>query len=372
MGLIEIAESALIFKPEDTVSKVASRMIRESKSEAVIIKNGEYKGILAAGEMAKRKIDNPDKTEIRKFVRKIKTISPEAPLDDVISSMLTNNYKSVPIKTGKKFFILTKLRILDLIKGESGLKNREAKDIMKFPYCISSNDSIETAMSVLREMNVSRLPVINKKGKTEGLIETLDLLRADTRRNRSKLGEGAGEKIHLRGVLINSIMKKNIPAASPNTKIPELINIMLEKNASTVAIEDKGKLSGIITPKLILELVTKEHFRKNIEGVYVRISGLQEEDTFIKSVVDEEIRNEIRKLGKVIPIDYMVLHVKKHKKTGDRQKYSVKGRLITERGYFFASDYGWDITKVIREILHKFEKEIIKKKEKSEVYRRGY
>jgi hypothetical protein len=41
MSLIEVAEPALIFKPEDTVSKVASRMIREKRQEAVIIKNDE-------------------------------------------------------------------------------------------------------------------------------------------------------------------------------------------------------------------------------------------------------------------------------------------------------------------------------------------
>ncbi len=227
-------------------------------------------------------------------------------------------------------------------------------------------------MRGLRELDVSRLPVINKTGRTEGLIETLGLLRADTHRQRSQVGEGSGEKIHLRAVLINSLMKKNIPIADPDTQVTGLISLMLERNTSTVVIEEKGKISGIITPKLILELIIKEPFRKRVEGIYVRISGLQEEDTFIKTVVDEEIRNEIRKLGKIIPIDNMVLHVKKHKKTGDRQKYSVKSRLITEKGYFFASDYGWDITKVIRGILQKFEKEIIKKKEKSEVYRRGY
>jgi CBS domain-containing protein len=291
---------------------------------------------------------------------------------DVIGSILRNNYKSIPVKSGKGFFILTKLRILGLVKNEPELKNKRAKDIMQFPYCISTDDSIETAMSVLRDLDVSRLPVVNKSGGTEGLIETVGLLRADTERKRSKVGEKSGEKIRMRGASVSSLMKKNIPKASPHMQITELINTMLEKNISTIIIEDQGKISGIVTPKLILESITKEPFRKSIEGVYVRISGLQKEDTFIKSVVDEEIRNEIRKLGKIIPIDNMILHVKKHKKTGNRQKYSVKGRLITENGYFFAADYGWDVTKVTRGILQKFEKEIIKKKEKSEIYRRGY
>jgi CBS domain-containing protein/ribosome-associated translation inhibitor RaiA len=372
MSLIKAAEDALKARPEDTVSKVASRMIGEKRSEAVVIKDGEYKGILFARELAKRHINNPDKTGIGRFTKNVKAVSAEAPLMGVIESMLINDYKSIPVKAGKKIFVLTKLGILKLIKGDAALKNKTARDIMQFPYCVSYSDSIETAVAVLREMGVSRLPVINKKGRPEGLIEALDLLRADIRKHRPSVGEISGENLHLGGVLASSIMRKNIQTANPSTKIPDLISLMINKKDPTVLIEEEGKMAGVVTPKLILELVTREHSREGAEGVYVRISGLQEEDRFIKSVVDEEIRNEVKKLGKIFHISRMVLHVKKHKETGDRRKFSVKGRLITEYGYFFADDYGWDVTKAIKGILQKFEREILKKKERAEVYRRCY
>ena len=131
-------------------------------------------------------------------------------------------------------------------------------------------------------------------------------------------------------------------------------------------IEKGGKVAGIVTPKLILKLLGQE-----VQGIYVRVSGLQKEDTFIKGVVDEEIRNEIQKLARFFPIDHMVMHVDRYHKTGKRVKYSVRASLITERGIFFAKDHGWDITKAVRGILHKLEREIIKKNEKAEVYRRG-
>jgi predicted transcriptional regulator len=214
-------------------------------------------------------------------------------------------------------------------------------------------------MSILRETNISRLPVIDKANKIEGLVDTIDLLKADTDRSRSELGEEAGEKIHLRHVQISSLMRKTPLITSPDIPLPKLINLMLEKHTTTALVEENGKICGLVTPKLILKLIGKR-----IEGVYVRISGLQKEDVFIKSVVDEEIRNEIRKLGKFLTINYMVLHVDRYRKTGKRIKYSVKGRLITEKGYFFADDHAWDITKAVRGVLQKLEKEAIKLKEK--------
>ena len=54
-----------------------------------------------------------------------------------------------------------------------------------------------------------------------------------------------------------------------------------------------------------------------------------------------------------------------------RAKYSVKARLITEKGSFFADDHAWDITKAVRGVLQKFEAEISKKVGKSRTFRQG-
>lgn len=366
MNLLDIAESVLVVNSKDPVSKVTSRMFRTRKSEVVVFEGKDYKGIVVARDLAKRKINEPHKMKIGKFVKMIKPISPEAQLEDVINSILINDYKSVPIQKGKDFFVLTKLNILNRLKNDPWFKNKRAGDIMLFPHCVSSSDSITTAMAVLRDLNISRLPVINEKDRIEGLVDAIDLLKADTDRKRVGLGERAGTKIPLREVYVTSLMNKNIPKAKPSTLVKRLIEMMLEKKTPCVVIEDEGRVVGIVTPKLIFKLIGKK-----VKGVYVRISGLQEEDNFIKSVVDEEIRNEVRRLGKFFPIKQMMIHVDRYHETGRRVKYSVKARMMTERGMFFADDHAWDVTKAVRGILQKFEREILKKKEKGEVYRRA-
>jgi hypothetical protein len=101
-----------------------------------------------------------------------------------------------------------------------------------------------------------------------------------------------------------------------------------------------------------------------IDGVNVTISGIHEEDEFVRLKLNEEIVHTISKLGKMIPIDSFVMHVRKYHKTGNRIKYSVQTRLITEKGEFFSDDYAWELTKAAKGTLEKLESEVIRKSEK--------
>lgn len=103
---------------------------------------------------------------------------------------------------------------------------------------------------------------------------------------------------------------------------------------------------------------------KDVEGVKVTVSGIHEEDGFIRSIVYGEIEQEISKLGRMVPISQFVMHVRKYHKDGKRVKYSVQARLLTEDGDFFADDYAWDLTKATKGVLGKMEREVIKKEEK--------
>lgn len=368
MNLLDFSEPAKIFDIKDTVSKVTSTMFDKSTYNIVVEDDGEYYGIVLARDIAKRNVNNPDKIEIKQFVRKINPISPDTPTNDVIESFVVNDYNAVPIQNKNKIQILTKIGLLKGLKAPE-LKKKKAKDLMKYPYCVSLDDSITTVISVMKEMSVSRVPVLSSKGKIEGLITNIDLLRADIKKHRSKSGEKYGEKTKSRDHPIKSIMNRNILIASPEEQLKRIIERMVQKRNETVLIEENNSIVGVITPKEIFKQFVSNTKEKEIEdrkkGVYVRISGIQEEDIYIKSLIDSEITNEVKKLGKIIDINYLVLHVTTSKATGRRKNYSVKGKLITKFGYYFANNSDWDLTKAIRSVMHKFEREILKKKGKN-------
>jgi CBS domain-containing protein len=363
MQLKDILEPALVFNSEEKLSHVAAKMLEEERSE-VIISNGKFKGIVTAEDIVKRSVSDPNKTKISYFVKRIKPLSVETPIEDVMNCILVSDYRTLPVKYKDKIFIVTKPKLLRFIKDEIFF-GKKAKDVMSFPYCISSDDSLATAISITKDLNLTRLPVIDEKNRLVGLIDTLSLLKIVIGKHRAKLGERSGKKIKLNKISILLFVKRDFLRVDVETPLKDIVKLMTEKNASTVIVESEGKLSGMITSKDIFKLIGSP-----FEKVYIRVSGLHDEDPFILSKLNEQITSEIEKLSKILPIDYIAIHVEKHKKTGKRMKYSVHGRLVTEKGNFYAQDFAWDLTKAMGEFLSKIEREVHKKIGRGREYKR--
>lgn len=369
MNLLEFTRPALILSPEDPVSKAISELHRNNRRELVLQKDGQYKGIVFARDLARQRINNPQRTEIGNFLRNIKPFPPETDLDEIINDILVNDHKSVPVKGPKKgeIQILTKLDILNHLKGGHPFPKTSANDIMRKPYCLTPEDDLSTAVSVIRDAGISRLPVVGKNNRLEGLITDMDLLVADREKERRKKGDRAGEKTPSRAIKVKSLLRKNVPTVTPEDSIKKVIDLMKEKDTPTALVKRKTDqtLEGIITPKMILKLVGEKR-----AGVHVRVSGLQDEDPFVKSFIDKELRNTVQKLGKFYPLDYMVLHIDKYRKEGKKTKYSVKARLMTEKGMFFAQEHAWDLTKAVGQAMEELERQVKKRKEKLKEDRR--
>jgi len=369
MDISKILEEPLVVSPEDSVSKVASAMLRQRRHEALAVKDNSFRGIVLVSDIVKKNIQNPEKTKIDSFIKNVEVVFPETSILDAVNSILINNFKSLPVKSPKekKLYIVSKVNIMKSLREESILKRITAKQIMNFPYCISRTDTVATAKAIVRDMEISSIPVINEDSRTEGLIETIDLLRVSIHSmEKASLGEEAGEKKSVKNVYASSVMQKDYAKAELDTPAYKLIDILSKAKIPTVIIEEDNKLIGMVTPRDILKLLGGQ-----TEGVYVTISGIQKEDDFIKSVIDEEITHEVKKLAKIIPIQYLNVHVNKHEKDGKRAKYSIKTRLVTHKGAFFAHDFAWDITKAVRGVLKKLEKEMLKKEGKKNLYGRA-
>jgi CBS-domain-containing membrane protein len=370
MDISNILEEPLIVDFEDSVSKVASRMLKERRHEALVTKEGSYEGIVLVSDIVKKNIQNPEKTKIGPFVRNVETVFPETSIQDAINEILINNFKSLPVNAYKdnRMFIVTKKGLISAMKNDPAIKDKSASDVMFYPYCISKDDTTDTVKSIIRDMGVYTVPVIDENGRVEGIIDPLDLLNI-TVRGEEKLGGSEvlrEKKKRLKKVLSSFFMEKNFPKVSPETQLRKVVELLASSETHVVIVEKAGKLVGMITPKDVLKL-----FGGQKEGVFVTISGMQEEDGFIKSVVDEEVSNEVKKLAKIVPIQYLAINVKKHKKDGKRIKYSIKARLITYKGAYFAHDFSWDITKAIRGMLHRLEKEMTRKEEKKGMRLKG-
>lgn len=97
----------------------------------------------------------------------------------------------------------------------------------------------------------------------------------------------------------------------------------------------------------------------------VNVSGIQDEDSFTKDMVNREIMNSVQKLSRFSLLDELKIYVKKFKENKDgRVKYSVKAELTTNYGFFYSDHFSWDLFISVKAVLTRLERELIKQKEK--------
>jgi CBS domain-containing protein len=358
MEIKDVLEKPLVIRPGDTVSQAAAKMISGRKHEAAVFDNeNKFLGIVLARDIVKKKVSDPHKTKIDQFIVEESPLIPGTTLDEVITAFLVNDYRTIPMKSDGKVMLLTKLDVLSLVKSDSRIKGRTAGDVMKFPYCISVSDSLSTARAVLKDMNVSRVPVV-RDARVEGIVDTLDLLSPVVKGETSKRGEPDEERTHIDDVPASSFMRKNFPTVQAATPLSSVIDSIIKSDSAAV-VEAGGKLVGLVTPGDVLKLLGKE-----VRGAYVTLSGLEDEHDFEKAKVYSEVEFSLKKINKIYPVNYFVAHLSRHT-SGKRTKFSFHGRLATARGMFFAQAHDWDIIKAMKGVLAAMEKEVIRKKERS-------
>jgi predicted transcriptional regulator len=361
--LESVLEPAMIVKPDDAITHVAFLMTKEGKEEAIVM-NEQFLGIVTAEDINKRRVNDPSNVKVSYFLKKINPITSDTPLMDVVNQILVSDLKTIPVIHKNSIYVVKKTDILKFIKDDV-FAGKKAKDIMYFPFCASVSDNINTVLSTMKDFSVSKMPLLDEESRVVGMIDSLSMLSAFMERRKAQRGEKDGEKIILENVSASSLAKSNFLRAGPEDNIKSIAASMTKTGMTTAVVEKDGKFLGMITAKDILKLVGR-----TMETVYVRVSGLNEEDSFIKMKIDEMINTSLDKMLKVLPVNYIAIHVDRYKKTGNRMKYSVHGRLVTSKGSFYANDYEWDATKAMKKFIDRLEIEVYKELGKKKAWKR--
>ncbi len=153
---------------------------------------------------------------------------------------------------------------------------------------VDVNDSLQDAMKLLKQYNISMLPVM-KKGKLVGIVTDRDLKRASA-------SDATTLEVHELLFLITKIKVQEIMTKEPVTipfdfTVEEAAEILLEKKISGAPVVDgDGKIVGAIRPGSIRELAdiirhyggrmvsilsTYQHVREGFRKVFIRMYGVK-------------------------------------------------------------------------------------------------
>ena len=105
-----------------------------------------------------------------------------------------------------------------------------------------------------------------------------------------------------------------------------------------------------------------------IEGVQVEISGMHEEEDFVKDMVRKEVVNAVGRISKIVELSDFTVHLKKDSRDGKKPRYTIQAKAFAGEMEFFADEDGWDLPKALRGAVDKIENEARKKEDRSKKF----
>lgn len=360
-----MSEKLQFTTPNETVSDVIGLMRQYNLEELPVVEDDQVVGFVSDNIFIDRRNLS--------FSTKIKNVMnppPEVHTDDslikVSEQLLSSGYRGVPVtsKDGIYEGFISRKDISEIIPSIDELKKTTVKDHMTpDPKTIVSDEHIGKARSLMERYDVRVLPVVDKYGKLIGMIGIQDILEKVTRPvGREEKGNKSGERDSpQRDIEVKSVMSEPAITTTPNTSIYEAVKKMNDNDISTLVAIVDDDIKGVITQFDLIEMITS--FREPTDQVFVQISGLNERHDIYDDMYDT-IKRHLKKVNKVLTPLVLNIHVVAHQEAGTQSKYSLRLRLSTDYGLYYAKEVEWNVLEALDEALDSLEKRIFKDNEK--------
>lgn len=346
--------------PETKISEIVGKMLGGEDSVAVL-DGHKFLGVISANEIIER--DYSIETKARHLVRK-NTTRIEDKVDDALAAkiFLESNVKAVPVFSKKKLVGL--LYEKDLVRNTKCIeKKKTTEELATVPEVIEKNESIGKARKIVKENNISRLPVVDGEGKLVGMLDTLDFLKTINPKESLGKWDNVGEHMPEYRLPVTTIMNSSPVYVEGNVSCCDVIDLFKKRNSSYLIITREMEPMGIVTSKDILEMIAS---LEKGDGVYIQTTGLEEvEDSFDREKIDSVIEEYGKKIGKIYEgTEYFFVHIKSSQKKGEQRLYSIRARVSTAVGLYVSRSSGWNVITSVEEAMKHLEKQVTKDHEK--------
>jgi CBS domain-containing protein len=166
-----MSERLIICQRTERLSEVLGRMKKMDIHELPVVEGGKLLGMVSYDMFIKRK-----SLPLTTTVENLMVTPPKVDVNDSITRvaevMLVNNFRAVPVTSaGEIAGIVAREDIVHSLRGFSQLDQIDVRDVMSpKPITIKEIDDVELGRSIMRDLDVRSIPVINKEGRLSGVI----------------------------------------------------------------------------------------------------------------------------------------------------------------------------------------------------------
>ncbi len=349
--------------PETALSDVVSKMKSSDLHEIPVVDGKKLVGVISYGAVIRKK-NLVIGTKAKTMVETTPEINIDTPLTEVAEHFLSTGFRQLPVTKGKALLgIVTRANVISVLPKLKEIKALKIADVMSdSARSIHEKDLIKNAMSLMRDLEVRTVPVVDDQDRLVGIIGIRDIVQYSwTGPGTQAMGrQDKGGNNNPVEMEVRSLMHDSPITMTAEDDLTKAINTMVEKNISTIPVVSGDRMVGIVTKYDILELVASV---RNRDMVYTQISGLDEEDRFSLEIMEKEMQSGLVKISKFTRPLLFTIHVSKYNNTGNRAKYSLIGRLSTENSHFMTKAVDWSLGQATVELMNNLDRIVKDKKE---------
>jgi len=358
---------------ETTLSKVVSVFDDASVKTVVITDDGEYVGTVTRRDLISS--NRPPSQKVRTIVQHPPTLSPTDGVREIARRMTTGDMLTLPVlENGTYKGVVTADDLLRSVRDE--LNAISVADVYTAELVtVTPETSFGQAVNRFRQHRIRHLPVI-ADGSVVGMVSLADMLGiivrelhrtqggtpdahmgASTGGHHGGFGSREGDSDDLLDIPIENVMTPTIETATLDEPLGDAVALMLERNVSSLVVDDGGP-AGIVTKTDVIEALSiEEEWR-----LPVHINGIDHLDDLSRDELAAKIESVVRKHAAVSVLEAKV-HLHEH---SERHRgvplLLARIRLYTDSGLFVASGEGFGARHATSEALNALERQLLDEK----------
>lgn len=351
-----ITEGILTCAASATLSQALAKLNSSHDAVFVVGENNKLLGVISPYYVI-FKSSYPPATKAENCLFSPPKLKLTTPIWEVAKHMILSKVYFLPVFSEKgKWQGMVSVRAL----LESVIQNKELVNRLRFRrktkwmISVRENATLNEARALLRSKGVSRLPVVDGRGKLVGILTRFDLRQVlAAPKSSQRFLSRQGEKKKQLNQSMRSFYKREVVTATEKTSSTQVIALMLEKRiGSVVVVNPKWQPVNIISYRDVLEAVSRLEFE---EEKLISITFPQDfvhEDELVALI--QRLCYKLQKQNKLTRIQVKVDTMKNPAEETKRTNITLT-TFHPEVGSYIAkgSDYKWK--KALRKAMAKIE-----------------
>lgn len=347
----------------ESVSEVVSKMKKYQVREVPVLDGDKPIGLVSYASFIHRR-GLPMAAKVEQVMLPVPRLEEDMPVTSAVEEMMSAGVRGAPVvRAGKMIGFLSRTDLIRIFPRLTQLKDKKVSSFMTSePISVTEQENVRKAQMMMKGLMEKSLPVVDSNQRLVGAISMSEVMEVlwTNKSNMRPPNEVMGGREQTE-ITVGSVMTRPAISVSPGDTAGKVAEIMSSKGLATVFVTEENRLVGVVSQADLMEQILS---LKPTEGVYVQITGLNEEDPEVYDVLYDIIGKSMKRIDKIQPPRVFTVHVSVYHSEGMRSKYSLVSRLTTTKKMYYARATEWDLYKTMDTMLDSMEKNVKREHEK--------